>query len=220
MNRVISFPGIALMLLLCIHVNLASAASADDDQSEPSVYWTDSDNDGVTDDKDQCPNTGYGYLVTSEGCPRDTDGDGVPDYKDKCPDTEPGKAACSYGCEYDSVFVINLTNDEFDFDQAVLKPEMEVALDAMIADIANLDKLTDLLIVGHTDSTGTDEYNQKLSERRAQAVKNYLVNKGLPAAELETRGMGESSPVNDNKTAQNRAKNRRVELLGHSKKVH
>ena len=69
-----------------------------------------------------------------------------------------------------------------------------------------------VIATGHTDSIGTDEYNQKLSERRAAAVKDYLVSKGMPAAKITTIGKGESQPVATNKTAEGRQKNRRVDI--------
>lgn len=99
----------------------------------------------------------------------------------------------------------------FDFDKAVLKPDGKAKLD----DIASKTQGTDLeviIAVGHTDSIGTDTYNQKLSIRRAEAVKAYLVSKGIPADRVYTEGKGESQPVADNKTAEGRAKNRRVEV--------
>ncbi|MGV3742449.1 MAG: outer membrane protein OmpA [Burkholderiaceae bacterium] len=99
----------------------------------------------------------------------------------------------------------------FDFDKAVLKPEGKKQLD----DVVEKTKGTDLeviIAVGHTDSVGTDAYNQKLSIRRAEAVKAYVVSKGIPADRVYTEGKGESQPVADNKSAEGRAKNRRVEV--------
>ncbi len=99
----------------------------------------------------------------------------------------------------------------FDFDKAVLKPDGKKQLD----DVVEKTKGTDLeviIAVGHTDSVGTDAYNQKLSIRRAEAVKAYVVSKGIPADRVYTEGKGESQPVADNKSAEGRAKNRRVEV--------
>lgn len=100
----------------------------------------------------------------------------------------------------------------FDFDKAILKPEAKVKLDDMASKLKGLD-LEVVIAVGHTDSVGTDEYNQKLSIRRAEAVKAYLVgNGGIPSNRVYTEGKGEKQPVADNKTAEGRAQNRRVEI--------
>jgi OOP family OmpA-OmpF porin len=99
----------------------------------------------------------------------------------------------------------------FDFDKAVLKPAGQASLDDLASKLGNLN-LEVIIAVGHTDSVGTDAYNQKLSIRRAEAVKSYLVGKGVDAKRVYTEGKGEKQPVADNKTAEGRAKNRRVEL--------
>ncbi|HEV7814949.1 MAG TPA: OmpA family protein [Janthinobacterium sp.] len=99
----------------------------------------------------------------------------------------------------------------FDFDKAVLKPEGKSELDNMASKLSNLN-LEVVIAVGHTDSVGKDDYNQKLSIRRAEAVKAYLVSKGIEANRVYTEGKGKKQPVADNKTAAGRAKNRRVEI--------
>ena len=99
----------------------------------------------------------------------------------------------------------------FDFDKSVVKPEGKVLLDRL-ADQAKTLNLEVIIAVGHADWTGPAAYNQKLSERRAEAVKAYLVSKGIPAGKVYTEGKGESQPVADNKTREGRAKNRRVEV--------
>jgi OOP family OmpA-OmpF porin len=99
----------------------------------------------------------------------------------------------------------------FDFDKAVLKPAGKQQLDDVVSKTQGTD-LEVIIAVGHTDSIGTDQYNQKLSIRRAEAVKAYLVSKGIPADRVYTEGKGESQPVADNKTSEGRAKNRRVEV--------
>lgn len=99
----------------------------------------------------------------------------------------------------------------FDFDKATLKPEGKAKLDELAAQ-ANALKLEVILAVGHTDRIGSEAYNQRLSERRAAAVKNYLVSQGVDANRVYTEGKGEKQPVADNKTDEGRAKNRRVEI--------
>ncbi|MBC3935726.1 outer membrane protein OmpA [Undibacterium rugosum] len=99
----------------------------------------------------------------------------------------------------------------FDFDKAVLKPEGKTQLDDMASKLKAIN-LEVVIAVGHTDSVGKDAYNQKLSIRRAEAVKAYLVSKGIEANRVYTEGKGKTQPVADNKTAEGRAKNRRVEI--------
>jgi len=99
----------------------------------------------------------------------------------------------------------------FDFDRAVLKPEGKAKLDDLVGKIKGI-TLEVIIAVGHTDSVGSDAYNQRLSLRRAEAVKAYMVSKGIEANRVYTEGKGEKQPVADNKTAAGRAKNRRVEI--------
>ena len=99
----------------------------------------------------------------------------------------------------------------FDFDKAVLKPAGKASLDDLASKLKDIN-LEVIIAVGHTDSVGTDEYNQKLSVRRAEAVKAYLQSKGVESNRVYTEGKGEKQPVADNKTAAGRAKNRRVEI--------
>ena len=99
----------------------------------------------------------------------------------------------------------------FDFDKAVLKPEGKAKLDDLVSKVKGIN-LEVIIAVGHTDWIGTEEYNQKLSVRRAEAVKAYLVSKGIERNRIYTEGKGEKQPVADNRTAEGRAKNRRVEV--------
>ncbi len=99
----------------------------------------------------------------------------------------------------------------FDFDKAVLKPEGKAKLDDLVSKVKGIN-LEVIIAVGHTDSVGTDAYNQKLSLKRAEAVKAYLISKGIEKNRVYTEGKGEKQPVADNKTAAGRAKNRRVEI--------
>ena len=164
----------------------------------------DSDGDGVPDNKDKCPDTPKGCPVDAKGCPLDSDGDGVIDCKDKCPNTPKGVTVDERGCWVISCTVL------FDFDSANLKSEAQAELDKAY-EIIKADELK-IEIQGHTDSIGTEEYNQGLSERRANAVKSYLVEKGIDEDRLTTMGFGESKPAASNDTKEGRMKNRRVEF--------
>ncbi|WP_395060481.1 outer membrane protein OmpA [Polaromonas sp.] len=99
----------------------------------------------------------------------------------------------------------------FDFDKSVLKPEGKAKLDDLVGKIKDIN-LEVIIAVGHTDAVGSDSYNQKLSVRRSEAVKAYLVSKGVEKNRVYTEGKGEKQPVADNKTGEGRAKNRRVEI--------
>ena len=99
----------------------------------------------------------------------------------------------------------------FDFDSATIKPEFAGVLDAGVEALKE-NPGVNVQVAGYTDSVGTDEYNQGLSERRANAVRDYLASNGIDGSRLTAVGFGESNPVADNATADGRAQNRRVEL--------
>ncbi len=104
-----------------------------------------------------------------------------------------------------------MDNVLFDFDKSAIKPDGAKILDRLIAFLnENSDKKVEL--EGHTDSVGTEQYNQGLSERRTASVKDYLTKRGVDAGRISSRGFGETKPIADNKTAEGRAKNRRVEI--------
>jgi OOP family OmpA-OmpF porin len=99
----------------------------------------------------------------------------------------------------------------FDFNKSVLKPEGKAKLDDLVGKVKGIN-LEVIIAVGHTDSVGSDAYNQKLSVARSEAVKAYLVSKGIEKNRVYTEGKGEKQPVADNKTKEGQAKNRRVEI--------
>jgi OOP family OmpA-OmpF porin len=140
----------------------------------------------------------------------DLDGDGVPNARDKCPNTRPGAVVDLDGCEVEAV--IELEGVNFDFDKSTIRPEGKAILDGAAALLQKHDRVV-VEVAGHTDSVGSDAYNQGLSERRANAVKDYLTSKGITATRLTARGYGESRPVASNDTDAGRAENRRVELI-------
>jgi len=140
----------------------------------------------------------------------DLDGDGVLNERDKCPNTRPGAVVDLDGCEVEAVIALDGVN--FDFDKSTLRPE---AISILNQAAALLDKHERVVVevAGHTDSVGSEAYNQALSMRRADAVKDYLVSKGVKASRLTAKGYGESQPVASNDTDAGRAENRRVELI-------
>ena len=174
----------------------------------------DSDGDGVCDGLDKCEATAKGCMVDASGCPKDSDGDKVCDGLDKCPGTPAGQAVDTVGCQ--ALFApekptLILEGVTFENDSAQLKPESAATLDSVAASlVASPDVRVE--VEGHTDSTGSDAYNLKLSQKRAESVRDYLVSKGVPAARLEAKGYGESQPIAKNDSEQGRARNRRVEL--------
>jgi OOP family OmpA-OmpF porin len=169
----------------------------------------DDDNDGVLNSVDKCPTTPTGKEVDANGCcvvvDGDDDNDGVLNSVDQCPNSPKGALVNEAGCPV----LVNLhVNFEFN----------SYKVDAMSH--SNIQNFADFLvmypeysakIIGHTDSTGAEAYNKVLSQNRANAVKNLLVEKGANADKVSSSGMGETSPVADNSTKEGRAQNRRIE---------
>ena len=169
----------------------------------------DGDGDGVADGRDQCPRTPAGVRVGPDGCELDSDGDGVKDSADQCPNTPRGTRVDFQGCEIKAVIELRGVNFETNSDRL-----LEGATERLDQAAATLRQNSDLQVevAGHTDSDGAAAYNESLSERRARAVRNYLVNAGANGDNLTVRGYGESQPIADNTTAVGKAANRRVEL--------
>lgn len=177
----------------------------------------DTDGDGVADPNDQCPDTPAGVQVGPDGCPLDADADGVPDYQDACPNT-PGPGTAN-GCPELDAETQRLMEEKvrFEFDQARVMDTYKQLLDSIVVALTNYPEHV-LLIKGHADYIGSEEYNQALSEQRAEAVKEYLIEQGVQNPDrLVTRGYGESRPlvqVNERlprrRTETERALNRRV----------
>ncbi len=173
----------------------------------------DTDGDGVPDPEDDCPNEAG--PVENSGCPyEDRDNDGVLDKDDECPDT-PGTVG-NNGCPEPTAEIISELNEYsntvlFDLNKATIRDESEEALES-IADLMEEYPNTIFHIEGHTDSTGSAEYNEKLSRERAQSVKDYLIEAGIPESRLTSEGYGEERPIATNNTAAGRQENRRVEI--------
>ncbi len=138
---------------------------------------------------------------------KDSDGDGVNDDIDQCPDTPAGAKVDARGCEEQLI----LRGVIFDFNSANLTPPSLMILDS-VADILTKRPNVNIEVRGYTDSRGADNYNLGLSQRRAEAVRDYLIEKGAPAQRLTAVGFGEADPIADNTSEEGRALNRRVSL--------
>ncbi|MDX1514953.1 MAG: OmpA family protein [Gammaproteobacteria bacterium] len=169
-----------------------------------------SDADGVPDYLDKCPGTPAGVKVDADGCPVDSDGDGVADYVDKCPNTPKGVRVDTNGCPLVGDVAI-VTNINFDFDSAKIRDDAKGKLARVINTLKENPDVR-VRIEGHADSTGPADYNQGLSERRAEAVRKYLVDRGVSITRLSVVGKGEAEPLVSNDTRAGRAVNRRVEF--------
>lgn len=170
----------------------------------------DSDADGVRDSNDQCPNTPTGVQVDARGCPLDGDGDGVPDYLDKCPNTTKGLKVDADGCVRQAQTIV-LQNVNFEFDSDTLTADARTVLAGVARGMVSQPDLM-VEIAGHTDSLGSDSYNQRLSDRRAASVKSFLISQGVAPPQLVSRGYGEREPVASNDSEAGQAQNRRVEF--------
>lgn len=167
----------------------------------------DSDNDGVIDAKDQCPNSVPNAVVNAMGCEMDDDKDGVVNRLDQCPNTIAGAKVDSVGC----MTLVDL-DINFDTNSAEVKKQYH----HKIVDFANVMKNNPKLtatIEAHTDSVGSAKYNQKLSEKRAASTVEVLKSLNIDGSRLKAVGYGETKPVATNKTAEGRAENRRVHAV-------
>ena len=172
---------------------------------------TDTDGDGVANSKDRCPNTPRGTKVDQYGCKTigDADGDGVLDNRDRCPNTAKGARVDVNGCEFKEE--IRLPGVTFETNSARLTSQsLSVLNDAAETLKRNSDVRVEAQ--GHTDSQGAAAYNLSLSQRRAEAVRDYLVTRGAAAGNITAKGYGETAPIAGNDTAAGRAQNRRVTL--------
>jgi outer membrane protein OmpA-like peptidoglycan-associated protein len=153
----------------------------------------------------------------------DEDGDGVPDSRDKCPGTPHGVTVDANGCPPPAPVVeeavvvkeetIVIRDVHFQFDKATLTESDKEVLNKIATRLKAEAPTAQLTVTGHTDSVGSDTYNQKLSDKRAHSVVEYLIQEGVPRSSfVSVVGAGESQPVADNKTADGRAQNRRTEI--------
>lgn len=157
----------------------------------------DEDSDGVFDRRDRCPDTPENTEVDHRGCP-------LPQYPVAVKPVEPAPQS-------EVITLSDAGNVLFDFDKSDLTPAAKSQLDTLMDKLRNADVVS-IKVIGHTDSKGSDAYNQALSERRASSVAAYLLSQGLAPNKLTSEGRGESEPVADNASDEGRAENRRVEL--------
>ena len=171
----------------------------------------DSDNDGVNDIDDACPNTPRGVSVDASGCPLDSDKDGVADYLDNCPDTRLGAKVDDKGC-YIVLTETQEVNLEVKFaNNSDVVPQAFYGEIKEVADFMTQYPLTQVVIEGHTDDRGAASYNEDLSDRRAKAVAQVLVDEfNVDRSRVSSQGFGEARPIATNDTAEGRAANRRV----------
>ena len=176
----------------------------------------DEDQDGVPDYLDKCKGTiaAARNYVDENGCPKDTDGDGIPDYIDRCPQV--AGVAENYGCpgvkkEILKVFKQALNGIQFETGKATIKSSSNQILDQVVK-IMKENPDFNLDIAGHTDNVGQPDFNLDLSKRRAEAVKAYLVKKGVSEQRMTSAGYGDTRPIATNATAAGRTQNRRVEF--------
>jgi OOP family OmpA-OmpF porin len=198
------------------------AEDIDKFQDEDGCPDDDNDQDGLADAIDQCPNDAEDKdgFEDDDGCPdKDNDGDGVVDYPtpdDKCPNEA---ARTPDGCPQKYQLIV-VTKDKIELKQTIyfayrkadIKPVSFPLLDEVAQAMADNPAIK-VRIEGHTDSKGPDSFNLKLSQKRAESVRAYLIKKGVAADRMEPKGFGETVPIADNRTQEGRDQNRRVEFV-------
>ncbi|MCO5976656.1 OmpA family protein [Ideonella sp. NS12-5] len=192
---------------LAAPLSSALAQSVDNWRATDGTVWKNGTNELCWRDSNWTPATGV------QGC------DGVPAPAAPAPAPAPAAAPAPAPAPAPAAVPAAPTSEKvtyaadafFDFDKATLKPAAKEKLDDLVSKTSGMN-LEVIIAVGHTDSVGSDAYNQKLSVKRADSVKAYLVSKGIEKTRVYTEGKGEKQPVASNKTAEGRAKNRRVEI--------
>jgi outer membrane protein OmpA-like peptidoglycan-associated protein len=174
----------------------------------------DTDKDGVADYKDNCPGTPTKCKVDNSGCPVDSDNDGVCDGIDQCPGTPEGLEVDDVGCPvaYRIEKQVVLVGVTFAVNSARLTDQAKEELDKVVESLKAIPHIR-LEIQGHTDISGSHDHNMKLSQQRAESVVEYFVENGVDRSRLTAKGYGPDKPKFDNKTADGRKKNRRVEMV-------
>lgn len=175
----------------------------------PDGCVTDADGDGVIDAMDACAQTPAGVVVDARGCVADSDGDGVPDNQDACPNTLTQFRVDERGCAIQQSAIL----EQVHF--AVGTANLDINARTLLNDVTLCLKgqpSMRLELVGHTDDQGSQQYNLTLSQRRAAAVRDFLIADGIDPARLTSEGYGEFQPIAENTSAEGRERNRRVEV--------
>ncbi len=167
----------------------------------------DSDHDGILDSHDKCPNTPAGVEVDRNGCTvvKDSDHDGVIDANDKCPNTPVGVKVNKNGCPAKITLRLNFASNK-----AIIEPQYESKLKKYATYLQKVENYYKIIVEGYTDSTGSVNYNQKLSYMRAMSVRTELIQLGVDPSKIVAKGFGEADPVASNATKEGRYQNRRV----------
>lgn len=198
-----------LMAMAIGTASTAAMAHTTDKGEGLAGYVVDGSGKVVKDGSGECIRTSY---FTAALAIQECDPDLIPKAPEPAPVAQPAPAPEPAPAPTPVITKVSLEADAyFDFDKATLKQGGKDRIDAEITKLGQVE-LNSVIAIGHTDSVGPDAYNQKLSERRAQAVKDYMVSKGVAADRIQIKGEGESKPIADNKTKEGRAKNRRVEV--------
>ncbi len=201
---------ILAIALSCLGLSLAPAAFAHDTGKAHGAHVADSSGHLITD--------GFGNCVQTSSWSKDQD---LTDCGAPAPVAEPAPEPTAVTTAAPipapmpktvSKMVSLSAGALFDTNSANLKSAGQVELTALANQIKGMSEIQNVKIVGHADSSGADDYNQKLSEKRAISVKNFLLDQGIPASVMSTLGMGETSPIASNATAAGRTQNRRVEI--------
>jgi OOP family OmpA-OmpF porin len=221
-----SFPGKSVEYDAHLNLGLEFAFGEATERSAPIpaaipnlAITADDDGDGVLNDRDECPGTPAGMMVDERGCPpaaplatgNDDDGDGVVNSLDLCPNTPRGLKVDEHGCATQAQSIVILKNVHFEFDKSELTGDARRVLDG-VADGMKGQMTMQVELSGHTDALGTQSYNLALSQRRADAVRTYLIERGVDPARMKAEGYGEFQPIAENETEAGRGQNRRVEF--------
>lgn len=184
----------------------------------------DEDGDSIVDAKDACPKVpGIEHEDPQKnGCPSDRDGDGIPDAEDACPDQKGSsdEDKSKHGCPHVTVTkteIVISRQVQFKFGQSALAHTVDPVSDDLLTEVRDAivdhPEIEQIEVQGHTDNVGKDEINRALSQERADAVRRWLVQRGIPAAKLLAKGYGSTRPIATNDTEEGRQQNRRVQFL-------
>ncbi len=193
---------------------------ASEDPKKNGCPLKDRDGDGIVDDEDACPDV-KGVKTSdpkTNGCPPDTDGDGITDDVDACPnekgvrDPDPKKNGCPKAVRVTDKEIVILEQVQFDTGKATIKRASDELLDQVASALREHPEILRVEVQGHTDSQGAAAFNKQLSQKRAAAVQQALVSRGIEGQRLSAKGYGPDMPIADNTSVAGRQQNRRVQF--------